>query len=84
MFIFDRYVTSITFKNKSSNRNDFIQFSQKNTSLTIHNTVFSISLSLIYYTFSSIIYRFSFYSFIIIDTPLLMFLSSKSISRLIY
>jgi len=78
LFIFDKYNPSFIFKNKVLFKNGFYKFLQKDKSLSIHNTLFIITFSLLFYFFSPILYKNNFYNMLYFKSHILLFVKTKS------
>ena len=78
MFIFDKYNTPFIFKNKILFKNGFYKFLQKDKSLSIHNSLFIITFSLLFYFFTPILYKNNFYNILYIKSHELLFIKTKS------
>lgn len=85
MSIFNNYYQSFNFKLRDSHNvsNTYYQLSQKNTSMTIHNVLLLTSLNLIFFFFSPIFYKTTFYNILYMNPFFYLFLSKKTFSKIL-
>lgn len=85
MFIYNSYYQSFNFKLRDviNINSASYKFSQKNTNMTIHNTLLIITFNLIFFLFSPILYKSNFYNTLFLTPYLFLFLSRKTFSKII-
>jgi len=83
MFIFNKYLKSVNFKNqKSKNDLNHINYNFNNKNNIIHSVFFIISLNLYFYMYSNIIYKNSVKSLVSFNPFVLFFISKKSFQKI--
>lgn len=82
MFIFNKYIKSFNFKNRTlKNESLFFNYNFNFKNNIIHSVLFFTSLNLYFYLFNSVLYKNSLRTLVSFNPFLLFFMSKKSLQK---